>query len=109
MNWRSPFEDRIAEWVAEESASVETLPGVGKPVDLDAYFATPEDRRVGYALLRGSGFCPAEIDLMRQINRLECRAADAMPGDELETEWRRELTEALARLGLALEARGRTD
>ena len=104
MSWRSPFEDRISDWVQAESESSEPLPGTGKPVDLDAYFATPAERRVGYALLKGNGFCPAEVELMRQINRLEDRAGDGNR-DDSEIKWRRELTEAVARLGLALDLR----
>ena len=48
----------------------DNLEGAGKPIDLDAYFATPEDLRVGYSVLKISKFVPEEVDRMKEIGEL---------------------------------------
>ncbi len=107
MSWNPPIEEAISEWVRGEDSSGVLPEGAGKPIDLADYFATPEELRVGYALLKSNGFCPAEVGLLRQIRELESRLEAAKRGenhavirDDDVTRWRRELTEALARLGL---------
>lgn len=106
MSWNPPIEDAITEWVRDESTTSDLPEGAGEPVDLADYFATPEELRVGYSLLKSNGFCPAEVGLLRQIRELESRLEAAKRGentaalrDDDVTRWRRELTEALARLG----------
>ena len=49
----------------------ENLKGKGKPLNLDAYFDTPEDLRVGHSLLKSAGFLPEELELRAEINLLE--------------------------------------
>src|ERR1700757_4901107 len=46
------------------------LPGKGKPLDLDAYFATPEHLRMGYSILKSADIIPEEMDLLKQIEGL---------------------------------------
>ncbi|MCB1091746.1 MAG: DUF1992 domain-containing protein [Verrucomicrobiae bacterium] len=107
--WNPPIESSIAEWAKEAEASGESLEGAGCPIDLSDYFATPESLRVGYDLLKSNGFCPAEVALLREIRELEDRIAARGSGggsgaDDV-TRWRRELTEALTRLGLSVTRR----
>ena len=45
--------------------------GRGKPLDLDAYFATPEDLRIGYSVLKSSRFVPEEVDRLKEIGELK--------------------------------------
>jgi hypothetical protein len=47
------------------------LPGTGKPLDLDAYFALPEDQRLAITLLKNAGYVPEEVDLLREIKALK--------------------------------------
>ena len=106
MSWNPPLEDAISEWVRDESAKGEVLEGAGLPIDLADYYATPEELRVGYAMLKSNGFCPAEVGLLRQIRELESRlevakCEGAAFRDDDVTRWRRELTDALTRLGLS--------
>ena len=49
------------------------LEGEGKPIDLDAYFATPADLRVGYSVLKSSKFLPEEVDRLKEIGELRER------------------------------------
>ena len=49
----------------------ENLPGRGKPIDLTAYFAAPEDMRAAYSMLKHAGMAPREVDLLKEIAELK--------------------------------------
>lgn len=53
----------------------DNLEGSGKPLDLDAYFATPEDVRMGYSVLKSNKFVPEEVDRLREVGELKERIA----------------------------------
>lgn len=52
------------------------LPGAGKPIDLSAYFDTPEEVRVAYSVLKSADILPQEAELLKEIAALK-DAADA--------------------------------
>jgi hypothetical protein len=52
----------------------------GKPIDLDAYFATPPDVRMAFSMLKGAEVVPEELELLKEINRLEADAAACEDG-----------------------------
>ncbi|HYK91201.1 MAG TPA: DUF1992 domain-containing protein [Acidobacteriota bacterium] len=65
-------EDKIRE--AMEEGEFDNLPGRGKPLHgLGEYFATPENVRVGYSVLKNSGFVPEEVSLLKEIDSLKAR------------------------------------
>lgn len=49
----------------------------GKPIDLDAYFATPPELRMAFAVLKSGEILPEELELLKEINRLKEQAASA--------------------------------
>jgi hypothetical protein len=55
---------------AIERGEFDHLKGKGKPLDLKDYFDTPEDVRLGYAMLKNAGYVPDEVHLLNQINEL---------------------------------------
>lgn len=55
---------------AVEAGKFDNLEGAGKPLDLDAYFNTPEDLRVGYSVLKSSRFVPEEVSRLKEIGEL---------------------------------------
>lgn len=63
------IEEKIRE--AMEKGEFDDLPGKGKPLDLDAYFATPADVRLGYSVLKSAGCLPVEVDLQKEIESLK--------------------------------------
>jgi hypothetical protein len=65
----SPIEKLIDEWVSQNRE--EHLPGKGKPLDLEEYFRWPEDKRMGYSLLRNAGCVPPEVALLQEIDSLK--------------------------------------
>jgi hypothetical protein len=56
---------------AMEAGEFDNLEGAGKPLNLDDYFAAPEDLRMGYSVLKSNKFVPAEVDMMREIGELK--------------------------------------
>jgi len=70
MSWNSPSEQRIRD--AIQSGEL-TLPEDlhGQTLNLDDYFATPEELRVGYSVLKSGGFVPLEVTLLKQLRALE--------------------------------------
>jgi hypothetical protein len=55
---------------AMEEGEFDNLKGAGKPLNLDAYFNTPEDIRLGYTLLKNNDFVPEEVELLKEIGAL---------------------------------------
>ena len=68
MSIESAIEEKIRE--AMERGEFENLRGKGKPLDLDAYFNTPEDLRMAYSILKSNEFVPEEVELFREIAEL---------------------------------------
>lgn len=56
---------------AMESGEFDNLPGKGKPIDLAAYFDTPEELRIAYALLKEADILPEEAALLKDIARMK--------------------------------------
>jgi|SRR5215469_1190703 len=61
-------DQKIKEAIAK--GEFDNLPGTGKPLDLDAYFATPEHLRMGYSILKSANIIPEEMELLKQIEGL---------------------------------------
>lgn len=62
---------------AIERGDFDNLPNKGKKLDLDAYFETPAELRVGYSLLKNSDYVPEEIQLLKEIEALQTKLAQA--------------------------------
>jgi Domain of unknown function (DUF1992) len=69
MLFQKNVDEKIEEAIA--SGEFDNLPGKGKPLDLDAYFATPEHLRMGYSILKSADIIPEEMELLRQIESLK--------------------------------------
>jgi hypothetical protein len=84
MDFRKIAEEKIRE--AMEQGEFDDLPGRGKPLqELDSYFATPEGVRLGFSVLKNSGFVPQEMTLLKEINILkEQLAANSDPENKEE-------------------------
>jgi hypothetical protein len=61
-------ESRIQEAMEQDDFS--SLDGMGKPLDLNAYFATPASLRAGFGVLKSAGAVPPEVESMRRIQQL---------------------------------------
>jgi hypothetical protein len=73
MNFDKSVEAAIRE--AQERGDFDNLKGKGKPIDLTAYFETPEDVRMAYSILKSAGMVSVEVDLLGEIAALKERLA----------------------------------
>jgi hypothetical protein len=69
MSLANSIEKRIKE--AIEAGEFDNLEGAGKPLDLDSYFNTPEDLRMGYSVLKSAKIVPEEVDRLKEIGELK--------------------------------------
>ena len=69
MSLANSIEERIREAIA--NGDFDNLKGAGKPLNFDDYFATPEDVRMGYSVLKSNKFVPEEIDRLKEIGELK--------------------------------------
>ncbi len=68
-----PFEKAVEKIIREamERGEFDNLPGKGKPIDLTAYFDTPEEVRLEYSVLKNAGMVPREVELLKEIAELK--------------------------------------
>ena len=59
MSIESAIEQKIKE--AMGRGEFDNLSGKGKPLNLDAYFNTPEDLRMAFSILKSNDFVPEEV------------------------------------------------
>lgn len=83
---------------------VDNLSGKGKPLDLNDYFATPEDVRMGFSILKANDFAPEEVELMKEITALRERITSVGSLPEAAT-LRKEFRDKTLTLALLLEKR----
>lgn len=62
-------EQKIRE--AQAAGEFDGLEGEGRPIDLEAYFATPEEFRAGFAVLKNAGVAPEEVQLLQETEALK--------------------------------------
>jgi hypothetical protein len=98
-------ENRIREAIAQ--GEFENLP-TGKPLNLEEYFSTPEDLRMGFSILKNANCAPPEVQLLNEVSRLEhaiAETSDAATKQELQ----RALVHRQTELAIARERRSRRE
>lgn len=77
-----PFDKTVEAILKEaiERGEFDDLPGKGRPVDLTAYFETPEEVRAAYSILKNAGMLPREVELLKEITEL--KQAESASADE---------------------------
>lgn len=104
MNFDKLVESIIKE--AQERGEFDNLPGKGKPIDLTAYFDTPEDVRMAYSILKNAGMNSREVDLLREIDELK-QVHAAMLDERKKREISREIEKKQIEFGLIMERQRR--
>ncbi len=61
----------------------DNLKGKGKPLNLDDYFNTPEDVRMGFSILKANDFMPEEVERMKELADLRERVKTAKNAEEV--------------------------
>jgi hypothetical protein len=84
--------DRIVEALikeAQERGEFDNLPGKGKPIDLTAYFETPEEVRLAQSVLKSAGMTSPEVEILKEIAELR-RVHEAVIDEKKKQEiWKR--------------------
>ncbi len=102
MSIESAIEQKIREAMAR--GEFDNLPGSGRPLDLDAYFSTPEDLRMAFSILKSSDFVPEEVELFKEINALK-EKMKASTDEAEQNALRKRVNELTLNLSLLLDRR----
>jgi len=100
MSIEKAVEERIRK--AIEAGDFDDLKGHGEPLDLTAYFNTPEDLRLAYSLLKSNEFVPEEVEMLKEIASLKEQIA-VCANDDQRSALTRKLNERNLALAIALE------
>jgi len=100
MSFHRNADEKIKEAIAR--GEFDNLPGKGRPLDLDAYFATPEDLRIGYSLLKTADIIPEEMELLKQIEGLN-KSLDSCASQIEKRTIQRQLSEKITNLNMRME------
>ena len=100
MSLEKILDEQIRNAIAE--GKFDNLKGAGKPLNMDDYFATPEDIRAGYSLLKNNEFVPQEVELLREIGELKEKIKNS-PDEEAKKSLNKKLNEKQLALTMILE------
>lgn len=100
MSIESAIEQKIKEAIAR--GEFDGLSGAGKPLDLTDYFATPEDVRMGYSILKSNNFVPEEVELMKEIAGLREKLRISTAAEERKA-LEKQISDNMLSLSLILE------
>lgn len=102
MSLEKFIDEQIKKAIA--SGDFVNLPGSGQPLDLRAYFETPEDLRMCYSILKSGNFVPDEVELFKTIGHLTSER-DACLDEEQKARLNKTINETRLVLRLLLERR----
>jgi len=91
---------------AIEAGEFDNLPGKGKPIDLSAYFDTPEDLRMAYSMLKSNNFVPEEVEMLKDINTLRKRL-EACSNEDEKSKIKKEINDKNYAFNMLIEKRKR--
>ena len=77
--------DQLAEQRLQEAVDAglfRDLPGHGRPLELEDLSRVPEDLRAGYLLLKGAHVLPEEMQMRKELLRIEDLLSACTEGDE---------------------------
>ncbi|HEY9153473.1 MAG TPA: DUF1992 domain-containing protein [Anaerolineales bacterium] len=97
--------DRIVDAIIKEAmerGEFDNLPGKGKPLDLTAYFNTPEEVRAAYSVLKNAGILPREAELLKEIAELK-QVESALVEEKKRLDIRKEIEKKQIEFSLLME------
>src|SRR5215831_14294871 len=100
MSFQKNVDEKIK--AAIERGEFDNLPGKGKPLDLDAYFAMPEHLRMAYSILKNADIIPEEMELLREIEGLK-KSLDSSTTPAGKKALRHQLSEKVTNLNMRME------
>ena len=100
MSFHRNADEKIKEAIAK--GEFDNLPGKGKPLDLDAYFTTPEDLRMGYSILKSADIIPEEMQLLKQVEGLK-KSLDSCTNQIEKRSIQQQLSEKITHFNMRME------
>jgi DnaJ-like protein len=100
MSFQKNVDEKIKESIA--AGEFDNLPGKGKPLHLDAYFAMPEHLRMGYSILKNADIIPEEMELLRKIESLK-QSLESSTAESEQKALRRQLSEKITSFNMRME------
>jgi len=100
MSFHRNADEKIQEAIAK--GEFDNLPGQGKPLDLDAYFTTPEDLRMGYSILKSADIIPEEMQLLKQVEGLK-KSLDSCTSQIEKRSIQQQLSEKITHFNMRME------
>ena len=100
MSFHKNADKKIKEAIA--SGDFDNLPGKGKPLDLDGYFATTEHLRMGYSILKSADIIPEEMELLKQIEGLK-KSLDSCTSQIEKRAIQKELSQKITNFNMRME------
>lgn len=100
MSIESAIEQIIRDGLAR--GEFDNLKGKGKPLNLDDYFNTPEDVRMGFSILKANDFVPEEVERLKEIAALR-EEIQTSTDENKALELKKELRDKSLALSLILE------
>lgn len=100
---------KAAERIIQEAMArgeFDDLPGRGRPVDLTAYFDTPEEVRLAYSVLKNAHMLPEEAELLKEIAALK-EKREAMAEESERRAIQKAIENRLLKFNLLMERRKR--
>jgi hypothetical protein len=104
MSFQKNVDEKIKEAIAR--GEFDNLPGKGKPLDLDAYFATPEHLRMGHSILKSADIIPVEMELLKQIEGLK-KSLDSCTSQIEKRAIQKQLSEKITNFNMRMERYGK--
>jgi hypothetical protein len=99
MAWTRIAEGKIREAMREGKFDGITRDGA---IDLEEYFKMPTELRLAYSMLKNAGMVPEEVEMLKEVDRLQTALA-AAPDAAASEALRAQLAQARLRLDVALE------
>lgn len=100
MSFDKLVEEKIKEAMA--NGEFDNLAGKGKPLDLSDYFATPEELRLGYSVLKSAHVIPPEAQLLGELDELRTRLDKSRNAEE-QRRLKKAIEEVTLKLNLLVE------
>jgi len=97
--------DKIVEALIKEAQArgeFDNLPGEGKPIDLTAYFETPEEVRLAQSLLKNAGMISPEVQLLKELAELR-QVQEAVTDETKKQEIKKQIQQKQIEFNLMLE------
>ena len=101
--------DKIVEALIKEAqkrGEFDNLPGKGKPIDLTAYFETPEEVRLAQSVLKNAGMVSPEVQLLQEIAALR-QVQEAVTDEAKKQEIRKRIEQKQMEFNLMMERQKR--